>query len=121
MFTGKIGKIPDWATQVAVSGWVANGNVTLYTVPADTVLYLATVHAQSYHGGAGACFNRLRVMDSVPAMQYEIITHNLPAGDHEASQLSFNPPIEIPATYLINIISNVAIAWIYAFIHGYTT
>jgi len=105
-------------TQVLSEQYVINGTLPIYTVPVGQTFYLCTV------GMACAIFavglGIVGVQTDVPATIANLLYDNYVAGSHlPTKNVSFWPPIELPAGYSVFVFSGVPVLQMYGWAHGW--
>ena len=82
-----------------------NVNTVLYTVPADKLLLIFSW--QLVVAQAAAVSAQLELQTAVPAAYYQLAyNRNTATFFHPQSSQSLTIPIEVPATYRVNLIAN---------------
>lgn len=104
--------------QVVKGNTVNNGTSIVHTVSTGKTLYL-TALAFSVYAGVGE--SNMFVRNAADVTQYYFFVNTIftAGGAGSMGNLSFNPPLEIPAGYDICVSSNAAANFAYGFIHGW--
>jgi hypothetical protein len=110
---------PVGSTQVAKHNIATNSTVTIHTVTAGKTLYLCSIAFSIDNRAAAQAGGSFGVYNGAGALQYYFWIGSAPANDTKQASLSFNPPLELTAGWLIKVSSNLAAVDVLGFIHGY--
>ncbi len=110
-------KRKEGTTQIVKSKAVDNGYATVHTVTAGKTFFLSTLVHTVTPTVAGSSYVTVRNAASV--LQYAFTYCQTPAGHSENLAIPFNPPIEIPAGFYIDVFSSAANHTANVFISGW--
>jgi len=105
-------------TQVLVWKAAVNATEVLYAVPAGKILYLThmAIHVESDIAGSGY----MHIRDGGGITQYfGIAVKNIVGGSFCSNSESFWPPIEMPASWDVAVVSSIAALIVIGSIHGW--
>lgn len=106
-------------TQVLEQATAGNGGNTFYTVPAGKVFYLTALTCGVYTTQAGRSDISCYVRDASYNI-YFVFMNMIGNADHAERDLSFFPPLKIPAGWMIRAYASGATSIIDVSIAGYT-
>lgn len=101
-----------------VSAFIANGTVTLYTVPSGKTLYLtfSTIMTGQLANG----FMSLTLYNGAGVFQHYLHLANVSnSGGTSDTSDNYWPPIEIPENWTIRLVSSIAALTVHGTIHGW--
>ena len=108
--------LADNGDLIIKSGWVINGDIVIYTVPANRVLYIvsATITWKTTDTAAGA--NSYMYYNNKAAILLESTNASL---DHDTATHNYSIPVKLTATQTIKIESGAANDDVFGSIVGY--
>jgi len=109
---------PEGTTFVQVNGSAVNVSTLIYTVPADTTLYLTDFVFSLYPVGVNG-YGSLTVYDLVPAVFFRLSLLTCVANIGDSISGAFNIAVQIPANYTIYLASSAANVNAYGGFTGY--
>ncbi len=98
---------------------VGVSSITIYTVPANKILFISTVDMASIQSSIAAVSVRLNVFNELAAFSYRIKYHYFEAVGQQVSSSRYVPALEAAAGYTIRIFSAHADGQAAACLHGW--
>ncbi len=111
--------LPDGGTQVAKHRGASNTTVVIHTVTTGKTLYLSSFIYSARNDNVANEYAYLFVTDGDDTPQYYLNDIALLPTNQLVFSVSFNPPLEIIAGWMIKIRTYDAGCAMMAFIHGY--
>lgn len=111
--------LPDSGTQVAADNEADNSTAIVHTVTAAKTLYLSAATLGLYNNGLTRARGYLAVRDASDVLQYYILICGCPPGDGKMGSVVFSPPLEIPESCDVYVVSGLADFKVNGMIHGY--
>ncbi|MBA7518425.1 hypothetical protein ES705_10495 [subsurface metagenome] len=98
-------RIPDGALQIAKADEVANNTATIHTVGGGVVFYLTSVFLDGCNNSDALGYASMVVADATHAIKYTLGKFGLLPKTARGYDRVFFPPLEIPATWNVDMIS----------------
>ena len=94
-------------TQINATATVEGATVVVYTVPADNIFYLCTAVVGPFTIAAGLC--SMYILTDGAAVWFPLGYINVGAAlDANSVSVTFWPPLEVPADYVVTLLTSAA-------------
>jgi hypothetical protein len=112
-------RIPDSGLQVAYTTTISNATTVIYTVPVGNTLRLTSFACGCSNNSGGSTNGWVQWYNTTPAAWYKMLDTYLLDQTCFGLTHVFNPPLEIPQSYYLQVYSGSAGHFTWVSFHGF--